>query len=60
MDEIFIKVKKSEYKDEQYLIFNYEGKRFIYCLGGDFIKVKGADDGKNFEVRRNDKQSYRE
>ncbi len=54
MDEIFIKVKKSEYKDEQYLIFNYEGKRFIYCLGSDFIKVREADDGKNSKVRRDD------
>lgn len=54
MDEIFIKVKKSDYKDEQYLIFTYERKKFIYCLGSDFIKVKEANDGKDFKVRRDD------
>jgi len=54
MDEIYIKVKKSDYKDEQYLLFTYDGKKYIYCMGSDFIKVKEVDDGKNFKVRRDD------
>lgn len=54
MDEIFIKVKKSDYKDEQYLLFTYDGKKYIYLVGSDYIKVKGANDGKDFKVRRDD------
>lgn len=37
---IYVKVSKSEYQGNEYIIFKYGGSKFIYKVNDDYVKIK--------------------
>jgi len=46
-NEIYVKIRISNYRDVDYYIFEHNGFKYIFTINSEFVKIRKVEDKEN-------------